>query len=699
MLEAYAIGARLELTSNAGSVLDKLITDFERFNRLVKESSSALGQLGRKLRMDSGSLAGLDKLSNAMKAAESAGAGLTRSLKQNAEYASETARSMQAAAKAMESAGRVRGAGGSSGGGRGSSRFSEHNIMMGGLGAGLLGGVLLDAVKHTMTPAIDVNRTRDVLAADMRMTPAQVDAAMARARETTKLAPGTTIGENLASTVDLKTIFGSVDEAQKLLPEFARMTALFQVLDRRKGGSGEQAFAAGKALEIMGGMVDETTDAAGHTVRTIDPELGMKRLKAMERAAVATNMRVMPSDYLGMAKQARVAGMQLSDEFTFEKLPALMAVLGGPRTGTALMGMAQVFQGGKLTAKSMEALQGIGLAGPGGITHEGGQDVVHSNQIYDLDKMGHDPSAYMDAAQKRMEAAGVHGTEAQIVALMKASQRSTIAGFLADLLKDAPAIAKEQATNKAIRPDMAEHMAQVDPAAKVQQFEAALTNLATELGSAGMSDAMAILDKVTAGLNALAEWAHNNPGLARVAFDTAAGLGAVATALGALSTAILVLGPALKLLGIGGGGAAAGAAGTAAQGGALGLASRLLTNPWVIGGALAYGAVKGALMPTTSAGEAAKDQQRSRDLGAAARRDPNSSGFVPQDGYGDGSGGAAAQRMSYHPGNQNINIHLDGEVIYRSQQRYRDRDAQRPNSGPSLPDGRLNILYPLRDAA
>ena len=699
MLEAYAIGARLELTSNAGSVLDKLITDFERFNRLVKESSSALGQLGRKLRMDSGSLAGLDKLSNAMKAAESAGAGLTRSLRQNAEYASETARSMQAAAKAMESAGRVRGAGGGSGGG---SRFSEHNIMMGGLGAGLLGGVLLDAVKHTMTPAIDVNRTRDVLAADMRMTPAQVDAAMARARETTKLAPGTTIGENLASTVDLKTIFGSVDEAQKLLPEFARMTALFQVLDRRKGGSGEQAFAASKALEIMGGMVDETTDAAGHTVRTIDPELGMKRLKAMERVAVATNMRVMPSDYLGMAKQARVAGMQLSDEFTFEKLPALMAVLGGPRTGTALMGMAQVFQGGKLTAKSMEALQGIGLAGPGGITHEGGQDVVHSNQIYDLDKMGHDPSAYMDAAQKRMEAAGVHGTEAQIVALMKASQRSTIAGFLADLLKDAPAIAKEQGNINATRPDMAVHMAQVDPAAKIQQFEAALTNLATELGSAGMSDAMAILDKVTAGLNALAEWAHNNPGLSRVAFDTAAGLGAVATALGALSTVILVLGPALKLLGVGGGGAAVGAAETTARGGVLGLASRLLLGPMglgLAGAALGYGAVKGALMPTTSAGEAAKDQQRSRDLGAAARRDPNSSGFVPQDGYGDGTGGAAAQRMSYHPGNQNINIHLDGEVIYRSQQRYRDRDAQRPNSGPSLPDGRLNILYPLRDAA
>ena len=59
---------------------------------------------------------------------------------------------------------------------------------------------------------------------------------MARARETTRLAPGTTIGENLASTLDLKTIFGSLDEAEKMLPEFARMTALFQALDKKGGG-------------------------------------------------------------------------------------------------------------------------------------------------------------------------------------------------------------------------------------------------------------------------------------------------------------------------------------------------------------------------------------------------------------------------------------------------------------------------------
>ena len=686
MLEAYAVGVKLEMTSNVGGVLDKLIADFDRFNVLVKETSSALSRLGRNLRGDWASLAGLDRMAEAMKAAESAGAGLTRTLRSNAEYASETAKAMQASARAMAQAGRS----GQSAGGHGGGRFSEHNVMMAGMGAGIVGGALLDAVRHVMTPAIDVNRTRDVLAADMRLTPDQVDAAMARARETTKLAPGTTTGENLASTLDLKNIFGDLGEATKMLPEFARMTALFQALDRKGGGSGEQSYAAGKALEVMAGIVDERTDAAGHTVRSVDPELGMRRLKEMERVAVATNMRVLPSDYLSFAKQARVAGMTLSDEFTYEKLPALMQVLGGSRTGTALMSMAQVFQGGKLTNKSMGALIDIGLASAGGITYarnkRGGRGnaTIHSEAIYDEDLMMHDPLKYIEAAQKRMEAKGIHGTEAQIRALMNASQRTTIAGIFADLLKDMPAILKEQQNIQNTRPDMAQHMAEVDPAAKLQQFEAALTNLATELGSAGMKDAMAVLDAATRGLNALGEWAHENPGLARIAFDVAAGLGAVATALGALSTAILVFGPALRLLGLAGGGTTAttavGAGGVGAAGlFALGGAGTAIVAAGTVGAAN----IAGVLSPYRDMPTRAEDFPT---YSPPSRTDPTGSG-------------ATVRLQSYHPAAEptdrpiHLIVSLDGKQLSEGIQVHRNRESQRPRTGRSTFDGRMHLLY------
>lgn len=579
MLETYAVGVKLEMTSNVAGILNNLMRDVERFNLLVKESSTGLGKLARDLRGLRGSgssIGGIEKMAEALRVAETAGLGLTRALRSNAEYATETAKAMQSAAKAMEQAGRAQRTSSGGGAGRGNSRFSDHNLMFAGMGAGIVGGALIGGVRHAMTPAIDVARTTDVLAADMRLTPEQVKEALGVARATTKSAPGSTVGENLAGLLDLKTVFGDLKEAQELLPKFAQMTALFATLDKRSGGSGSQTFAAAKALEIMGGMIDEHTDANGHTVRNIDPELGMKRLKMMERAAVATNMRVLPSDYLGFAKQARVAGMTLTDEFTYEKLPAMIAALGGPRVGTALMSMAQVFEGGKLEPKSMEALQSIGLASKGGLTMERDKrtgkmkQAVHTSAIYDGDMMMHDPQKYLELAQKRMEGAGIHGTEAQIKALMKASQRATIAGIFADLLKDAPSILKEQENVRNTRPDMAEHLAAVDPAAKVLQFEAALTNLATELGSAGMGDAMKVLDAATAGLNKLGEWAKDNPTFARVAFDAGAGLGAIATGLGLLSGAILVFGPALRLLGLAeGGSTTAGVLGVAGAGAAL----------------------------------------------------------------------------------------------------------------------------------
>ncbi len=583
----------------------------------------------------------------------------------------------------------------------------EQDLVMAGIGASMVGGALLEAVKHTMTPAIDVNRTRDVLAADMRLSPADVEAAMNRASETTRLAPGTTIGENLASTLDLKSVFGDLSEAEHLLPEFARMTALFQALDKKGGGQGRQAFAAAKALEVMGGMVDEHTDASGHTVRTINPELGMQRLRSMERVAVATNLNVMPSDYLGFAKQARVAGMTLTDEFIYQKLPAMLEVMGGQRVGTALMSMAQVFRGDKLTDKSMAAMIQIGLASPAGLVRvgghlnrrgqmTGGKVKVNEDAIYDLDLMGHDTQLYLAAAQKRMEAHGIHGTEAQITALMRASQRSTIAGIFADILKDEPAILKTQTNVVNTRPDMAEHMAAVDPAAKIQQFEAALTNLATELGSAGMGDAMRVLDSVTAGLNALGQWAHDHPTMARVLFDVASGLGALAAALGGLSAAVLAFGPALRLIGLVGGGAGAAAAAPSGVGLLAGMAR---FGPWgaaaAVGAAAVLGGYKAATDPNTDRDVRQRDVDAAHAAAAASRNLPQSGNFVPHDGpVAYAPDGTPITNQSFHSANQHFHIYLDGRELHAAIQPYRDRDAQRPRTGPASFDPRLHVLYP-----
>jgi hypothetical protein len=567
MLETYKVGVTLELTGNVSSALDKMMRDLEGFNKLVKETSSSLSGLRKDFRalgdaagsigklsaaMDKlssakgiGSMVGdIDKMAGATRDATAAAEQLGRVIRENARIAAEAAR-LGAGGGGGGGGGRPRSSGGTGGHGSG------HDLMLTGLGASMVGAPVVSGVQGALERAFAVEHLRVQMMADGRVSAAQANAAVNAA---TSSAPGTRVTENLGALIDLKNVTGSLDEAETALPKFAQLSALLQVMDRRSGGGGDPAYAAAKAMEIMGQIIEETTDPkTGRVSREINPAMLNQHLEAMARVAVATNMRVSPSDYLGFAKQARVAGMMLSDEFIYEKLPAWMQTTGGPRVGTALMSMAQVFSGGKLTPKSLAAMTKIGLAKDG--------------KVLDLDLMRTDPLKYMQAAQARMDAAGIHGTEAQLTALMTASQRSTIAGALAELLKDMPAILKEQANIRATNPDAFTHFAGQDPEAKLQQFQAAFDKLMTTMGSSGMGDAVALMDKVTAGLNKLADWAKANPDEARIAFDVAGGLGAIAVALGTLSTAIFLFGPALKLLGVTGGGAAAAAGG--AGGGAL----------------------------------------------------------------------------------------------------------------------------------
>ena len=700
MLETYSIGVSLQMSSNATSIVDKLIADMERLNSTIKLNSEGFGLLGRELRSLRGAGTGITALIRAMEKLDAArGAGATATgnmdkmaaatkeagaaaerlngiLRNNAKLAAE-------ATQAMRDAGRVQPSGGAgngpprppreprdprapnTGGGNRSQRFGGHDLMLLGQGAQMVGSPMLHGAESALERGIEVGHLRTQIIADDRVTPAQADHMVNRAYEATASAPGTRVAENLHSLIDLKNVTGSLEEAEAMLPRFARLTALLRVMDKKRGGDG--AFAAAKAMEIMGSMIGEHVDASGHTVREIDPKLLQTRLDMLARVSVATNARVGPQDYLGFAKQARVAGMTLSDEFVYEKLPAIMMAMGGQRAGTALMSMAQVFEGGKLTDKSYDALAKIGLAEPSGLQRIRGADgkmkTSHTQPgIYDLELMRHDPLEWMKKAQERMEANGIHGSENQIIALMKASQRSTIAGMFADLLKDMPAIVKEQENIRHTRPDISTHFAEQDPLAKQQQLQAAWDRMLTAFGSAATGDAVKLMDAVTGALNGLSGWAKNHPDTARVITGTAAGLGALAVALGTLSTAIFLFAPALKLLGLAGkagAGGAVAAADAATGGGALGLASRLsLGAGLAVGGGAAV--VGGALVlgGTTDPIEA---QRQIEGASRARRVDPMK---APSDGFGvDGRPAIPATP----PPVQNIQLHgtvnLDGKVV------------------------------------
>ena len=699
MLEAYTVGVTLDLNGNAVSGVDRLIAVMDTLERAAQSVNGVFAKMAANIREVStagraigrlntameklntigvgGAVGSMEKMAEATAAAVASSERLMVVLRDNAKLMADMAANAAAAARATGRGipGNAPGGGGGGGvpgrrrdggGGHGADGFTGHDALQTAIGTQLVAEPLLHGAESAFDRAIEVAHLRAQIMSDQRVTAAQADALVKSAYDATTTAPGSRVTENMHALIDLKSVTGSLDEAQKMLPAFAALSNTLAVLDKRKGGTG--AFAAAKAMELLGGMIDEKTDASGATVREINPELLQRRLDAMTRVAVATNGRVAPQDYLGFAKQARIAGMTLSDEFIYEKLPAMLMAMGGPRAGTALMSMAQVFRGDKLTDKSMGAMISVGLASPMGITTEinphTGQPhaVVHPEAVFDRDLMAHDPSQYVAAAQKRMEAAGIHGTEDQITALLRVSQRATIAGFLADVLKDAPVIAKEQANIQATRPDVAAYFASQDPAAKVQQMQSAFDKLMTTMGGAAMGDAVSLMNAVTSGLNGLSAWAEKNPGIARVLTDTAAGLGALGVALGTLSGVLLAFGPALRLLGIvGAGGAAAGGGGAAAAaaGGASTLIGRVIAGGFSAGGlalgGLAYGVVKGGSM---NEAETKGAQQQLEELHRSARKGAQ---LEPVDGFGDGSG-PAGRSVTASPVTTNTTINLQVPV-------------------------------------
>jgi hypothetical protein len=686
MLETYKVGVTLDMTSNVAAVMDKMMDQVEAFNKVVKETSRALTGLRSDFRALGDASGSIGKLSAAMDRLSSARGGvgevvgnidrmgdamrdvtavaerLGAVLRENWKYADAMAHS-----GSMVPGGPGGGGGRRRGGGGGSGGLGGHDLMLTGLGASMVAAPVVSGVEGALSRAFEVGHLRTQILADQRVSPEQADKAVDTAYAAANAAPGTRVTENLKALIDLKNVTGSLDEAETALPKFAQLSALLQVMDRRSGGSGDPAYAAAKAMEIMGQMIEETTDpSTGKVTREINPAMLNQHLDMMSRVAVATNMRVSPSDYLGFAKQARVAGMMLSDEFIYEKLPAWMQTTGGPRVGTALMSMAQVFQGGKLTNKSYDAMAAIGLAGAATTSMERDpktgrmHKVRHESGIYDLDLMRKDPLEYMQAAQKRMDAAGIHGTDNQLVALLKASQRSTIAGALAELLKDMPAILKEQQNILNTKPDAFSHFAGQDPEAKLQQLQAAFDKLMTTLGSSAMGDAVKLMDAVTAGLNRLADWARENPGEARALTDLAAAASAIGIALGSLSTAMFLFGPALRLLGITGGGAAA--AGEAAAGGAT--EAEAATLAAAAGGSALAGVLAGVILPAAIAGvvgsryETPETEAQQAELARQRRAlagGPNGSTY---DGYGpDGQPlSDAGMQPARAPGSAQMNL-------------------------------------------
>src|SRR6185312_15732330 len=354
-----------------------------------------------------------------------------------------------------------------------------------------------------------------------------------------------------------KLVTGDLNEAMSILPQFARLESTLNVLQREKSGKDDPVFAAVKSMEILGKITEERVNPeTGQTERALSVDELTKNMALVTRMVANTQGRVDPNMILQFAKQGTVAGMEMSDKFLFEDLPLIMMTQGGYRAGTALQSVLQVFEGGQLRAKNLQTLVDIGLAAPDAVKKTKQRDpvtgrlhtreMVDANAIYDLPLMFSDLPAFMRRAQERMEAKGIHGTDAQIAALMKASQRSTIARLWAEVLKDMPVFQREEASFKAVRGDTFDFLQNQQVGANLQALHAAFTDFETVLTMPAMKDAVSLMQGITAKLREFEAILAAHPTAGKVITEIGSALGALFVLLAGATTTIWLTIPALR---------------------------------------------------------------------------------------------------------------------------------------------------------
>src|SRR6185312_12298321 len=141
---------------------------------------------------------------------------------------------------------------------------------------------------------------------------------------------------------------------------------------------------------------------------------------------------------------------------------------------------------------------------------------------------------------------GIHGTDAQIAALMRASQRSTIARFMAEALKDLPVFKREEASFKAVRGDTFGFLQNEQVGANLQALHAAFQDFETVLTLPAMKDAVSVMQGITAKLREFEALLAAHPTAGKIITEVGAALGALFVLLAGATTTIWLTIPALR---------------------------------------------------------------------------------------------------------------------------------------------------------
>jgi hypothetical protein len=333
----------------------------------------------------------------------------------------------------------------------------------------------------------------------------------------TRTVPGTTEAGVTETYREIRSLFGPGEEgaaeARKVLGP------LSQLAQTMGGVSGNYEKAQGdlrsmlKSADILGYLTDPKT-------QQVDVNRLMEFLNVANKAYIGTGGVVDPATWLAMAKQGGISLRGL-DPNGLMQMAMFAQIMGGARSGTAMMSLFQQMAGGTMFKRTAEAMQDIGLLKKGEWSTSGGRVVISDEASKRLTEMfSKSPLEGIKDLQEVMARNGMTNPNDQMREIFRILGRATTQRFVGEGLTNYSQMIREgEQLSNAQNIGEAQHTANITSlTAALHNIDAAFAELYQTIGGPNSDLLVAGINKVTGVVRGVTELARaiSNSGLEEV---------------------------------------------------------------------------------------------------------------------------------------------------------------------------------------
>jgi hypothetical protein len=517
---------------------------------------------------------------------------------------------------------------------------------------------------------------------------AEVASATASAWQVATTVQGTNVSRNMEILREAKGAFGTLPEAQALLPDLAKADVV-------QGGDDRGLQTIMKAIEIRG-------DIRYNKDGTLDVAYARAGLDAAMKFLAASGGQIDASTLKGLVTMAGPMAKMMEPAAFYRTMLTATEELQ-QKAGTSLSAAGRALYGGIMPGRNAIEMERLHLLNPAMVQGKGNNVKVEQGALTGFNILNGPgglaewadkvlrPAFHADYLVQRRRYPSMTETQYDQQELYRALPTETLRRLLGLFIQQAESVAKGAANfDHAQGLKGYDTAIATDPTTKMKAFTTAWDNLLTALGAPLVDTAYSMLGKVTHVINDLTKWASDNPDSVKALERFGLAVGAVFVVLGTG----LVVAAAITALGVLAGptGILAVAAGLVALGNALpSLHDLLHPSSWLSLGPGALAPAEPERDEAFRAAAAADKAKRDADWAARQRTFPKDWGDSP----------ATVRPESYRPPPSSDNqpkiqtiIYLDKRELARAVSGEQARAMSLPNAGTSRYDNRVTPTYP-----